>query len=90
VTHWTRVLYYDYFRRNAGEAAGPQEVTMERSDGNFDGLVRVRSPLGAAAVLLGIYVTMYLAVGGLLYMFHSPDSGARIAPEPAVAVASCT
>jgi hypothetical protein len=62
---------------------------MERSDSN-SGFLRVRSPLHAAAVLLGIYVTIYLAVGGVLYVLRSPDSGARIEPEPAVAMASCT
>jgi hypothetical protein len=41
----------------------------------------IRSPLRMAAVLLAIYVAMYLAVGGALYLSHAPDGDARIARQ---------
>ena len=69
---------------------------MATSTPNDDaGSKRVKSPLRAAAELLGIYIAMYLAVGGLLRIVSSPDAVAAIAPDTsleasaAAVVANC-
>jgi hypothetical protein len=35
---------------------------------------RARTPIRAAAVLLGIYIAMYLAVAGIIHVLTSPDA----------------
>ena len=87
-THWTRFLYHDYFGRDAADSADVNEVLMKRRETLFGARVVIRSPLRMAALLLAIYVAMYLAVGGTLYLMHAPDADARIAPQTDIVVAS--
>ena len=37
----------------------------------------MRSPIGAAAILLCVYVAMYLAVGAIVQLITPPDAGAH-------------
>lgn len=69
---------------------------MAARDPNHDaGSHRLKSPLRAAAELIGIYIAMYLAVGGVLRIVDSPDAVAAIAPDTsleasaAAVVANC-
>ena len=39
---------------------------------------RMRSPIAAAAILLGVYVAMYLAVAGIVHLLTPPDATARV------------
>jgi hypothetical protein len=87
-THWTRFLYHDYFGRDDADSAQVNEVLMKRSETLFGERIVIRSPLRMAALLLAIYVAMYLAVGGALYLMHAPDADARIAPQTDIVVAS--
>lgn len=41
---------------------------------------RTRSPIGAAAVLLGIYIAMYLTVWLTIRVLSSPEAAAAIPP----------
>ena len=87
-THWTRALYYDYFGRNDADPAHMHEALMEAHHNSFGERTVLRSPLRAAALLLAIYVTMYLAVGGALYLMHTHDAAAHIVPQADTLVAS--
>ena len=51
-----------------------------------DGSPRLRSPIQAAAVLLGIFVAMYLAVAGLLRIVTTPDAIAAVVPHHSMTV----
>ena len=46
-----------------------------------------RTPLGAAMVLLGIYVAMYLAVAEVVHVLSPPEAAAAVAREHAPAAA---
>jgi hypothetical protein len=37
---------------------------------------RFRSPIRSGLILLGIYIAMYLAVGGVVHILTSPDAAA--------------
>ena len=50
---------------------------------HHDGSERLHSPLAAAAILLGIYVAMYLAVGGIVELLTPPEAAARVAVRSA-------
>ena len=39
---------------------------------------QMQSPIAAAAILLGIYVAMYLAVGGIVHVLTPPDAAAHV------------
>ena len=41
---------------------------------------QMQSPIAAAAILLGIYVAMYLAVGGIVHVLTPPDAAAHVPP----------
>ena len=86
-THWTRFLYHDYFGREDAASAHVHEPPVKPAVSSGK-RVALRSPLRAAALLLAIYVTMYLAVGGALYVMRTPDADTRLAPAPDTAVAS--
>jgi len=87
-THWTRFLYHDYLSRGDADSAHVHEVLMKRSESLLVERIVIRSPLRMAVLLLAIYVAMYLAVGGALYLMHAPDADARIAPYTDTVVAS--
>jgi hypothetical protein len=41
----------------------------------------LRSPIQAAATLLGIFIAMYLAVAGLIHVVTTPDAIAAVVPH---------
>lgn len=56
---------------------------METRDPGHDvGNERLRSPIAAAAILLGIYVAMHLAVGGVIHVLTPPDAVAAAPDSP--------
>ncbi|HEY4137185.1 MAG TPA: hypothetical protein VGN65_01925 [Casimicrobiaceae bacterium] len=79
VTHWSRIFYRDAFMGKQNE--------VDPSD--------MRSPVGAAAILLCVYVAMYLAVGAIVQVLTPPDASAHartgnwteLAPDPPTATA---
>ena len=46
---------------------------------------RARSPIKAAAVLLGIYIATYLAIAAEVHFLASPDAAATVAPDSSIA-----
>ena len=42
---------------------------------------RTRTPIRVAAVLLGIYIAMYLAVAGIIHALTSPDAAVAFVPD---------
>ena len=46
---------------------------------------RARSPIKAAAVLLGIYIATYLAVAAEVHFLAPPDASATVAPDSSTA-----
>jgi hypothetical protein len=44
----------------------------------------LKSPIRAAAELLGIFIAMSLAVGGILRVVNSPNAVAAIAPDTSI------
>ena len=62
-------------------------ATREPSDDTD--IYRVRSPIRAGLTLLGIYIAMYLAVGGVVRLLTSPDAVA-VAPDSSMTHASAT
>ena len=90
-THWTRILYHDLYAPHAGAAAAPaarprKEIPMASKPSHEDRLIG-RTPLGAAMVLLGIYIAMYLAVAEAVQVLSPPDAAAAVAREHAPAAA---
>lgn len=62
---------------------------MATTDPSHDaGSHRIRSPITAAAILLGIYIAMYLVVGGVVHVLASLDATAAVAPDRSMAPAS--
>ena len=54
---------------------------MEKQDFHREtGSDQMQSPIAAAAILLGIYVAMYLAVGGIVQVLTPPEAGAQVRP----------
>jgi hypothetical protein len=53
-----------------------------RKSGHDVGNERLRSPTAAAAILLGIYVAMHLAVGGVIHVLTPPDAVAAAPDNP--------
>ncbi|HEY2817215.1 MAG TPA: hypothetical protein VGK44_08820 [Casimicrobiaceae bacterium] len=74
VTHRSRIFYRDPLMAQQNE--------VDPAD--------LRSPIGAAAILLCIYVAMYLAVGAIVQVLTPPDASAHartanwteLAPDP--------
>ena len=54
---------------------------MARDDqlGNT-GTHKHRTPIGAALILIGIYIVVYLAVGGLIHLLTAPEATAAVVP----------
>ena len=61
------------------------EIVARRGPNYDDRTPSSRSPIKAAAVLLGIYIAMYLGVAGLLHILSSPQTAdaASMAASPA-------
>jgi hypothetical protein len=81
-THWSRILYCDLFTAGPGDSTPEpcKETPME--DKNRDYIFRhVRSPISAAAVLLGLYVATYLTVAAVVHALSSLDAAAAVASE---------
>jgi len=58
------------------------------SDPSHDaGSAFIGSPIRAAAILLGIYIAMYLAVAGVVHVLAWPDAAAAVAPDFSLAPA---
>jgi hypothetical protein len=49
---------------------------------------RTRSPIEAAAFLLGIYVALYLTVGLMIRVLNSPEAAATIPPQSSAVFAT--
>ena len=52
------------------------------------GVRRGHSSIGGAATLLGVYVAMYLAVGGIVHALTSPNAVAAMAPGSGIVVSA--
>jgi hypothetical protein len=68
--------------RSRGEYTG---IVARKNPSQDDRTPSSRSPLKAAAVLLGIYIAMYLCTAGLLHILGSPEiaAAASMAASPA-------
>lgn len=64
-----------------------RETVMTSEDHDAD-LNRTRSPIGAAAVLLGIYIAMYLTVWLTIRALTSPEAAAAIPPASSAVFAA--
>lgn len=64
-----------------------RETVMTSEDHDAD-LHRTRSPIGAAAVLLGIYIAMYLTVWLTIRALTSPEAAAAIPPASSAVFAA--
>ena len=71
--------------REPSDVISAQDIAMQRrwivEKQNFHretGSARMQSPIAAAAILLGIYVAMYLAVGGIIHVLTPPDAAAHV------------
>ena len=83
-THWSRIFYYDLFAADTGDSTRrPDDLDSEET---FDATELrqvvtslpgiIRSPIQAALILLAIFIAMYLAVAGVMYVLASPDAAA--------------
>jgi hypothetical protein len=62
------------------------ETSMARKDSDQDDwLPRFRTPIEAAVILLGLYIAIYLAIGGIVHVLGSPDAAAAAARNAAIA-----
>jgi hypothetical protein len=82
-TDWTRILYYDVM--NANSYVRPQD---ERTTPGKHRSRRHRSPIVQGAMLLGIYIAMYLLVAAVIHVLPALDGRPRppIGPHWAVAL----
>ena len=71
--------------REPSELIGAHDTAMQRrwivekQDFHREtGSDQMQSPIAAAAILLGIYVAMYLAVGGIVHVLTPPDAAAHV------------
>ena len=89
-TDWTRIFYCDLYAPHAAarDRGERKETAMRHTDSPDQDRPIGRTPLGAALVLLGLYVGMYLAVAGVLHLATPPEAAAAVRREaPAVAAA---
>src|SRR5512142_3019581 len=68
---------------SAHDAAPQRRWLVQNEVLHHDGCESLHSPLAAAAILLGIYVAMYLAVGGIVELLTPPEAAARVAVRSA-------
>jgi hypothetical protein len=60
------------------------------SAGDDAGIPRIKSPIAAGVVLLGIYIAMYLAVAGVIHVLTSPDAAAVASERSTVPASTAT
>jgi hypothetical protein len=60
-------------------------IVARKNPSHDDRTPSSRSPIKAAAVLLGIYIAMYLCVAGLLHILGSPETAAAASMAPSLA-----
>ena len=65
-----------------------ESCVTTNNTGDDAGIPRIKSPIAAGMVLLGIYIAMYLAVAGVIHVLTSPDAATAMAPEGSMAPAS--
>jgi hypothetical protein len=82
-THWSRIFYYDLFAADTGDSTRrPDDLESKETFDATDPASRdfasrhIRSPIQAAVILLAIFIAMYLAVAGVMYVLASPDAAA--------------
>jgi hypothetical protein len=73
-THWTRILYYDFMDGNTGSAP---RVETARAEPESSPAWHHRSPLVQGAVLLAIYIAMYVAVAIVIHVLPALDGAGR-------------
>ena len=74
-THWTRILYYDLMDGNM--RAIPRNGAFFRKKEKRTRSWRNRSPLMESAVLLAIYIAMYLVVALVIHVLPALDRPGR-------------
>jgi len=74
-THWTRILYYDFMDGNM--RAIPRNGAFSRKKEKRTRSWRNRSPLMEGAVLLAIYIAMYLVVALVIHVLPALDRPGR-------------
>jgi hypothetical protein len=94
-THWSRILHHDLFDASAHEQAThptPKEKPLTMKATRHDDPALARSPFGSAMILLGIYMTMYLAVAEVVHVLSPADAStiASGADRPAISSATTT
>jgi hypothetical protein len=53
-----------------------EESPVANGPSDAAGAHRIKSPIAMAMILLGIYITMHLAVGGVIHVLTEPDASA--------------
>jgi len=83
-THWTRILYNDVMNANSYDVRQQDERARAAKHRSF----RDRSPIVQGAMLLGIYIAMYLLVAAVIHVLPALDGRPRpsIGPHWAVAL----
>lgn len=71
--HYMLLLDSSLFAGNDWQANSPKETLVARQDSDQPG-----STIAMGAMLLGIFVAMYLAVGGIVQMFTPQESTASV------------
>ena len=89
-TDWTRIFYCDLYAPHAAARVQGErkETAMERPHSRDPHRPWGGSPLGAALVLLGIYVAMYLAVAGVVHLATPPEAAAAEREEASAVAAA--
>lgn len=77
-------------RQAAPESHGnnTEELVARKDPDHDDWIPRFRTPIEAAAILLGIYIAIYLTVAGLVHALGSPDTAAATAAGASIATHS--
>ena len=87
-THWTRILYYDLMDGNM--RAIPRNGAFFRKKEKRTRSWRNRSPLMESAVLLAIYIAMYLVVALVIHVLPTLDRPGRPSIGPNWALGETT
>ena len=88
-THWTRIFYCDLYAPHAAARVHEERKETAMPDRNSRDPHRPwgGTPLGAALVLLGIYIAMYLAVAEVVHILSPADAAAAEARDIRTATA---
>src|SRR4051794_16221157 len=78
-THWSRILYYDFMDGNM-RAVSSVETGCSKPEPIRS--LRNRSPLMQGAVLLAIYIAMYLVVAFVIHVLPTLDGPGRQSVGP--------